>query len=372
MVQQKSLSLEKYEKHLRATISWLIRSMTSDGGSSAYYSPLYGWSAPYPETSGYIITTLLDASSELGGKEGTKCVKAALELGDWLLKLQSKEGWWPGGLVKVTNREYQASVFNSAQIIDGMISLAHYSGENRWGNAAIKASEWLAKGVDEGGIWLEGNYLRAVNPSYYTQVAWPMLKARRIGASISVEQAARRVLNRIIERKNSNGVIRGWSFHPNNPAFTHTIGYTLRGLIESAYILDEWDKFGFPCADALNRLARKTELSNGNLPGAYTEDWTASNWYSCLTGNVQIALCLLRFEHHDPDLRLVNAAAKLVDGVCKHQRIDSGMSVVRGAVPGSAPLWGRYMFLRYPNWAAKYHADALISLINRLRVEGLR
>ncbi len=30
-------------------------------------------------------------------------------------------------------------------------------------------------------------------------------------------------------------------------------------------------------------------------------------------------------------------------------------------------LWGRYMTLRYPNWAAKFHCDALIKLMARLR-----
>jgi hypothetical protein len=39
-------------------------------------------------------------------------------------------------------------------------------------------------------------------------------------------------------------------------------------------------------------------------------------------------------------------------------------------VAGSSPITGRYMTLRYPNWAAKFHADALAALTDRLAREG--
>ncbi|MGH7399181.1 MAG: hypothetical protein ACRELW_16750, partial [Candidatus Rokuibacteriota bacterium] len=33
---------------------------------------------------------------------------------------------------------------------------------------------------------------------------------------------------------------------------------------------------------------------------------------------------------------------------------------VRGAIKGSHPIWGRYLFGTYPNWAAKFFMDALL------------
>ena len=33
---------------------------------------------------------------------------------------------------------------------------------------------------------------------------------------------------------------------------------------------------------------------------------------------------------------------------------------IRGAVKGSHPIWGRYLFGSYPNWAAKFFMDALL------------
>ncbi|MFX0071610.1 MAG: hypothetical protein ACFFAO_11015, partial [Candidatus Hermodarchaeota archaeon] len=48
--------------HLKKAIDWLVNAqkMTKDGGVSSSYSLLFGWGSSYPETSGYIISTLLD------------------------------------------------------------------------------------------------------------------------------------------------------------------------------------------------------------------------------------------------------------------------------------------------------------------------
>lgn len=359
-----------YHRHLKETTQWLRRSIHKSGGSCAYYSPLLGWGPPYPETSGYIIPSLIDASSEL---PDDNLSLLAIQLGEWLLQLQDTEGWWPAGLLKSNKAPRVPSVFNTAQIIDGMVALSKTTGESRWALAGCRAARWLSDGVDEHGLWSIGNYKkRGENPSYYSRVAWPMLRAWQIGASYQVRDAAVRVLDRIVAQRNDVGGIAGWSFDSGKPAFTHTIAYTLRGLIESAEILNNWSKYGAACEKALEKLARKAEFTDGRLPAAYSERWKPTKWYTCLTGNLQIAICLLRYEQRESDLRLVNAAAKLVDRVCKNQRIDRGWVGTRGAVPGSAPLWGRYMFMRYPNWAAKYQLDALTLLIRRLRSEGLR
>lgn len=353
----------RYEVHLRATVDWIRRSIKHGGGGSAAYSSYYrGWSRPYPETSGYIIPTLLDAANHLNDKA---LAADAIKLGNWLLDLQGLDGWWPGGLHGAKSGRHP-SIFNTAQILEGMVALAHRTGDDRWHAAAIKGANWLAKGVDADGLWQTGNYRSGFNPSYYTQVAWPMLQVWKIAGDESVREAALRVLKRVIALKTPHGSIAGWGFDPDKPAFTHTIAYTLRGLIESAILLEDWNAFGEPCMGALERLNRKAEFTHGRLPGAFFDDWSAVDWYTCLTGNAQVSLCLLRLEQREGDLRLVNSAAKLVDYVCGRQHVQCKPALSRGAVAGSSPLWGRYMFMRYPNWAAKYHADALMMLRGRL------
>ncbi|GGG94303.1 hypothetical protein GCM10007420_07240 [Glycocaulis albus] len=362
-------SIARYNAHLRITADWLLQSIQhGKGGSSAHYSHLRGWSAPYPETTGYIIPTLIDASAPL---DDPSLHTSAITLGEWLLDLQDAAGWWPGGLLKPGSAR-QPSVFNTAQILDGMTALARNTGEARWRDAAARGASWLARNLGADGCWQIGNYREGVNPSYYAQVAWPMLQVWQLSGDDLVHEAAIRVLDRIIARRVSNGVIAGWGFDEDRPAPTHTIAYTLRGLIESALLLDRWDTYGEPCMAALEKLSRKSQIADGRLPGAYREDWSAVSWYSCLTGNVQTALCLLRVEQRERDLRLVNSAARLVDHVCSHQQTGSRPAATRGAVAGSSPPWGRYMFMRYPNWAAKYHADALMMLAARLQGEADR
>jgi hypothetical protein len=359
-------TLSRYEDHLRATVGWIRRSIRNGrGGSAAHFSFHGGWSAPYPETTGYIIPTLLDAAIH---QQDRALQDDAEGIGRWLLGLQNEEGWWPGGLLTPRTGAHP-SIFNSAQVIDGMVALARRTGDDRWKVAALKGSVWLAEGVDSEGLWRVGNYRQGINPSYYSQVAWPMLQAWELTRAGEVRDAAVRVLRRIMRLKTDQGSISGWGFDPGKPAFTHTIAYTLRGFLESAVILDDWKSFAEPCLPALEGMCRKSELANGRLPGAFHNDWQPVDWYSCLTGNAQIALCLLRLEQKENDLRLVNAAAKLVDFVCSRQKIGGGLWGICGAVAGSSPLWGRYMFMRYPNWAAKYHADALMMLRDRLQPE---
>ncbi|HVG43827.1 MAG TPA: hypothetical protein VM890_03825, partial [Longimicrobium sp.] len=54
-------TLERYRAHRRETTAWMVRSVAAGGGGScAHFAPLTGWSRPYPETTGYLIPTLLE------------------------------------------------------------------------------------------------------------------------------------------------------------------------------------------------------------------------------------------------------------------------------------------------------------------------
>ncbi len=82
--------------------------------------------------------------------------------------------------------------------------------------------------------------------------------------------------------------------------------------------------------------------------------------YTCLTGNAQLAIVWLKLYRLTGDARLVNAALKLIDQVKSTQRLGSRYPGIRGAVAGSYPLWGGYERFGYPNWAAKFLADAIM------------
>ncbi|QXD16169.1 hypothetical protein GQ464_004240 [Rhodocaloribacter litoris] len=358
--------MKRYKTHLDATVAWLYRSIDhGKGGSCAYFGVWGRWAPPYPETTGYIIPTLLHYARVTGASEARE---RAMGLGNWLLGIQDEGGYWHGGTHPPARPN--PSIFNTGQILLGLCALFDETEDAVWLDAARAGARWLAQGVNGEGEWEQGNYRDGFNPSYYTRVAWPMLEVWKRSGDEPVHAAAVRVLDRILSRRRANGVIQGWGFDPERPAFTHTIAYTLRGLLESARLLDDWKTYGAPTETALERLYRQAELYRGRLAGAYDEAWRKDDRFSCLTGNVQTAICLLKYEARSEDLRLVNAACKLVDYVCSTQSLRHPHGGIRGGIAGSRPVWGRYMALRYPNWAAKFHADALMLLMERLEREA--
>jgi hypothetical protein len=349
---------DNHKLHLEQTIHWLIRSKNKKGGSSAHFNPLTGWSNPYPETTGYIIPTLLDYSHRENYRSARE---TAFEFGEWLLSIQSDDGSWNGGLHPPD--EQNPSVFNTGQILFGIIRLYKETGENRWRESAEKGAEWLAEHINDKGLWETGHYT-GFNPTYYTRVAWPMLLVADTTNEVFVKEKAVQVLDRLIERKNKNDTFRGWGFEKDKPAFTHTIAYTLRGFLEASFLLDDWDCYGTKIEPALEKVYKLAELNNGRLAGAYDQEWVPTDYYSCLTGNVQLAICLMRWYEHNGDIRLLNAASKLIEYVSSTQYENTPVKSLNGAVAGSKPIWGRYMMGRYPNWAAKFHADALMKFLN--------
>jgi hypothetical protein len=263
-------------------------------------------------------------------------------------------------------------VFNTGQILDGMMALGRAKAGPEYVDAAHRGARWLASGMGADGLWSGGDYRASETPSYYSHVLWPMLEVWLDTDDRSLRDGAERGLNTILGRVRRNGWIERSGFTDEERAVTHTIAYTLRGLLESSRILDAWDAVGSKTVPALERLLRKAEFADGRMAGEFDASWRAVGAYECLTGAVQTAINLLLWEDREEDLRIVNGAAKLVDRVCETQRLLHPIAGVRGGVAGSWPIWGPYMRLRYPNWAAKYHCDALIALSKRLTLEHAR
>jgi hypothetical protein len=55
----------------------------------------------------------------------------------------------------------------------------------------------------------------------------------------------------------------------------------------------------------------------------------------------------------------------------RQQRLEDRDSAVRGALAGSVPIWGRYSRFEFPNWAAKFFADALMMDADNLAIPSV-
>jgi uncharacterized protein YyaL (SSP411 family) len=243
-----------------------------------------------------------------------------------------------------------------------LCALHRHTGQSVWLEAAARAARWIAGSVDESGAITSGCAPADSGAAYLTQVAWSLLEAASLTGEAPVRDAAVRILEAVRKRRTLFGAFSGWGFAASDAAFTHTIAYTLRGFLESARLLGDWTRYGKPVVIALRRLADEALALRGRLPGAYDTEWHSDRRYTCLSGNAQVALCLLAAYPATSRSRFLEAARILVEEICRHQRPAHPVAALRGAVPGSSPLWGRYMRGAYPSWSVKYLCDAIVAL----------
>jgi hypothetical protein len=92
----------------------------------------------------------------------------------------------------------------------------------------------------------------------------------------------------------------------------------------------------------------------------FYSDWEPASFYSCLTGAAQIAVVCYRLSQETQIDRYRLAGDRLLNYLKPLQVLNSPLSAINGAIPGSFPLLGKYMRAGYPNWATKYYLDALV------------
>jgi hypothetical protein len=252
-------------------------------------------------------------------------------------------------------------VFNTAQIIFGLVEIHQQTQDDRYKQAATRAVEWLGRTQSESGSWSVGAYLEGHSPSYYAHVCWPLALYGKTYDSDAARQIALKGVEHVDSHRQTDGTYSKWAFAPGKPAPTHTMAYTMQGVIETALLLERWDGFAERAAESMTILLKRYELRK-ILAGAYGEGWKEVSWYKCLTGHCQLASGWLRLFERTNDPRYLNGACKAIEEVAALQNLTTSNPAKRGAISGSSPVWGRYMFLRYPNWAAKFFVDAATDL----------
>ena len=139
--------------HLRAAIDWLclaqdVRHDKPDsGGVSAGWSFEDGWLPSYPETSGYIVETFLAAAAVLDRPD---LIDRARRIIDWELSIQRPDGAFPGHFGEPGS---QPVVFNTGQIMHGMLAGYLQLRRTECLEAAVRAGHWLARVQDADGCW---------------------------------------------------------------------------------------------------------------------------------------------------------------------------------------------------------------------------
>jgi len=348
---------QTHEAHLRGAIDWLCRAQDvredepDAGGVSAGWSFEDGWLPSYPETTGYIIETFLAAAEILKQPE---LAPRAGRMIDWELSIQAPDGAFPGHFGEEGS---QPVIFNTGQIMHGMIAGYTRLGREECLQAAVRAGHWLERHQGEDGCWLRFEH-NGIPHVYNTRVSWPLLATGLLAGEQKLTLAARRHLDWALTQQTPSGWFSRNAFTPERSPFTHTIAYAIRGFLESGVLLGE-ERY-LEAAVKAGRGIAAVQREDGWLAGTYKEGWKADAGYCCLTGLAQMSLNWTRLAQVTEDDTLRVHARSALAYLKASQRLDDPDDAVRGGIAGSLPIWGGYSRFEFPNWAAKFYADALM------------
>jgi hypothetical protein len=347
-------------ENLRAVAGWLSRAQdaTGDGGVSWGYTLRRGWMPSYPETTGYIVPTLLALSDRLGDPDLENRAERAVR---FLYALQLESGAFPGA--RVDENLTEPSVFNTGQIINGLVAWHRHSGETEALDRALRAGDWLIGVQDDDGAWRRHIY-NGLAVTYTAHASSWLAELGRLARSERHLAAAVRHAEWVLSRQDAD---TGWfddagftaADHAARRSVTHTIVYVLSGLLATADAASRDD-----IRDAVLRAARPMAArlaASGWLPGVLDAEWKGRAAYACLTGTAQAALLWYHLVRTAGASDLRSPARIAVELVTAAQRPEDTDPGVRGGIAGSDPVWGHYLGFTYPNWAAKFYADALIA-----------
>jgi hypothetical protein len=279
------------ERAMDEGIAWLGRaqdcSASADGGVARDYSLISGWASSYPETTGYIVPTMIDYAKLKNDKETLQRAKRML---DWLVSIQLPGGGYQGGKVDAT--PVLPVTFNTGQILLGLASGVSAFGEE-YRKAMRAAADWLIKTQDSDGCWRRNPtpFAALGEKAYETHVAWGLFEAARLDPDRDYAEAGLANIRWALGLQHDNG----WFEHCclDNPVrpLTHTIGYVLRGLVEG-YRLSQDSVILDACRKTADGILTAVG-TEGYLAGRLDANWKPAVHWVCLTGSAQIAHSLL-------------------------------------------------------------------------------
>ena len=352
-----------HSPHLEAAIDWLeaAQDATPDDGFARGFSLAYsqyfgsaGWQPSYPETTGYIIPTMIEAARHLP-RPGL--IDRAIRAARWECDIQLENGAVQGGVI---GQGRTPAVFNTGQVMLGWLSALEETGDPVFEASLRRAGDYLVEVMQPDGHWRKGNseFARNETTLYNARVAWALAET---GARLKVgayRDAAARNLRAVAAEQAVNGWFPNCCLTDPARPLLHTLAYTIRGLLEGGRVLE--DESLLAAATRSSLALQATVRPNGFMPGRYKPDWSAAVAWSCLTGEAQMANNWMRLYAITGDRTWVEPVASVLQFLKRTQNRTTDLAGLRGGVKGSFPLTGDYGRFELLNWATKYFADALM------------
>lgn len=344
------------EAVIAAGTDWLRaaqdHSASADGGVARDFSLVKGWATSYPETTGYIIPTVIELARR---QQSDELHQRARRMLDWFVAIQFPEGGFQGGRIDSTPRV--PVTFNTGQILLGLAAGAQEYGDQKYHDAMHRAAAWLRDSLDEDGCWRKHPtpFAKPGEKAYETHVSWGLFAAERVAPGHGYGEAGLRQVAWALTKQQPNGWFASNCLNDPIHPLSHTIGYVLRGVLEG-YLLSQRPELLAAAVRTGDALAGVVG-ADGFLPGRMDSQWKPAVDFACLTGSVQNAHCLFLLFQLTGQQRYFDAAQRLNQYVRRSVKVE-GPKETRGAVKGSFPVngdYGRYEFL---NWAVKFCIDS--------------
>jgi hypothetical protein len=340
------------DKALQSSVEWLCLAQDSspDGGVSEGYHLIHGWLPSYPETTGYIIETIFDYSKH---SNDVSLRDRAIRMADWLVKIQYEDGAIPDSYFS------KKMVFDTGQVLFGFVRAFQETGDEKYKQAAIKAGKWLIEVQDTDGAWRK-YAVGGIPHTYYARVAWSMLQLHSITDDDLYKEHCEKNIDWVIKQQIQNGWFDNAAFtlKKNNKPYTHTIAYTIRGVLESGIYLqkEEYIESARLAIDSIYQVLPE----NGCFSGSYDRNWKGDQKFSCLTGNAQLAIIFFKLYKITGDNIYLNTGSNINKCMLSRQEMRVKNINILGGMAGSYPVWGEYIHYMYPNWASKFFTDSLL------------
>jgi hypothetical protein len=220
-----------------------------------------------------------------------------------------------------------------------------------------KAADWLVNTQDKDGCWRQfgSPFVVPGDKAYHTHIAWGLLEAEKVDPGRNYGHAAMANICWAITQQQPNGWFKNCDLNMPERPLTHTLGYTLRGIIE-AYLFSP-DPYLLTAVRLTADSLLATMEPDGYIAGRFLSDWQPAEDWVCLTGTVQIAICWLLLYQITGEDRY-RQAAFIANLYVRRRMSTTGPEYERGGIKGAFPVSGSYGSYSYINWACKFFVDA--------------
>lgn len=348
------------EEHLKSAADWLLvaQKATPDDGVAHSYDIRSGtWNASYPETTGYVIPSLYDYATLY---QAPAYAAAASRMTHWESDIQLEDGGVRAGTMSA--EIVAPTIFNTGQALFGWARAYLETREERFHSSLVRASDWLVDAQDDDGAWrrFSSPFTTSKLNSYNTRSAFGLVRAYEATGIERYLAAAVKNADWALSRAHDNDWLPDNCLlqMPDKSALTHTIAYSIRGLLEVGAAAQRQDLLEH--ALRMARQVAKRQRDDGALPARYFPQWNTVATWTCVTGNSQMAINWLRLAQLTGEHELKHHAMRANRFNMSIQDLKTSDLNVRGALKGSHPVNQAYMNYRYPNWATKFFMDGLM------------